>query len=177
MSSPLVLKATVQAILIGAVSNVVGQAISAQQGNKPFSFDVQTFIFFLVWTLVSCPPNILWQIYLEQRFPASKRDVKTGEKSLSKGNTIKKFLMDQSFGATANTVGYIAALAAWRGNDSAAVKAEVQKNFWPIMQAGWRVWPFFSLLSFTIIPLDKRPLAGSLVGFAWSIYMSLLAAR
>lgn len=51
------------------------------------------------------------------------------------------------------------------------------QNFWPIMQAGWRVWPFFSLLSFTIIPLDKRPLAGSLVGFAWSIYMSLLAAR
>lgn len=151
MSSSLVLKATVQAIAIGAVSNVVGQAISAQQGNvrnvrnntyqetdcaqKPFSFDVPTFVFFLVWTLVSCPPNILWQIYLEERFPGSKRNVKTGEKSLSKGNTIKKFLMDQSFGATANTVGYIAALAAWRGNDSAAITAEIQKVCYHHLQA------------------------------------------
>lgn len=97
------------------------------RGQKPFRFDPSTFLFFLVWTLVSCPPNILWQIFLEEKFPASKYDVKTGEKGLSKGNTVKKFLMDQSFGATANTVGYIAALAAWRGKDFAAVSAQVQQ--------------------------------------------------
>lgn len=97
------------------------------QEQKPFSFDVATFLFFLTWTIVSCPPNTYWQIFLEEKYPASKRDVKTGEKSLSKANTIKKFLMDQSFGATINTVGYIAALAAWRGKDSAAITAEVQK--------------------------------------------------
>lgn len=145
MSSSLVLKATVQALAIGAVSNVVGQAISAQQDNvrnawnlfrgktdqtqKPFSFDISTFLFFLTWTIVSCPPNILWQIFLEEKYPASRHDLKTGEKSLSKENTIKKFLMDQTFGATANTIGYIAALAAWRGKDTPAITAEVQKVY------------------------------------------------
>lgn len=38
--------------------------------------------------------------------------------------------MDQSFGATINTVGYIAALAAWRGKDSTAISADVQKVCW-----------------------------------------------
>lgn len=102
----------------------------ADQEQKPFSFDVSTFVFFLVWTIVSCPPNTFWQIFLEEKYPASKHDVKTGEKSLSKSNTIRKFLMDQSFGATINTVGYIAALAAWRGKDSTAISADVQKVRW-----------------------------------------------
>lgn len=45
------------------------------------------------------------------------------------------------------------------------------------MQAGWRVWPFVALLSFTVIPLERRTLFGSTVGLFWGIYMSFLAAQ
>lgn len=95
--------------------------------QKTFSFDVHTFLFFLTWTLISCPPNILWQIYLEEKYPANKADPQQQSgKRLSKTNTTKKFLLDQLVGATLNTVGYIAALAAFRGKDGAGIVDEVQ---------------------------------------------------
>lgn len=99
-----------------------------------------TFFFFLTWTLVSCPPNILWQVYLEEKYPANKPSPEAqgvgqgkpqaggaGKTRLSKTNTTKKFLLDQTFGATANTVGYIAALAAFRGKNGAGLLEEVQR--------------------------------------------------
>ncbi|KAK5081468.1 hypothetical protein LTR70_008539 [Exophiala xenobiotica] len=186
----LLVTGTAQALVLGSISNILAQFITAQQGGRPFHFDLRTFAFFLTWTLVSCPPNILWQIYLEQTYPANKIDPRAqgvgqgkpqaggpGRQRLSKTNTTKKFLLDQSIGATANTVGYIAALAAFRGRDSAGILGDVQKDFWPIMQAGWKVWPLVALLSFTVIPLEKRTLFGSSIGLFWGIYMSMLAAQ
>lgn len=51
------------------------------------------------------------------------------------------------------------------------------QDFWPLMQAGWKVWPFVSLLNFTVVPLERRTLVGSLFGLVWGIYMSMLAAQ
>jgi len=152
----LLVTGTAQALVLGSISNILAQFITAQQANvrlilsellsspyylqRPFHFDLRTFAFFLTWTLVSCPPNILWQIYLEQTYPANKVDPRAqgvgqgkpqaggpGRQRLSKTNTTKKFLLDQSIGATANTVGYIAALAAFRGRDGAGILGDVQK--------------------------------------------------
>lgn len=142
------------------------------------SFDASTFLFFVTWTVVSCPPNILFQSFLEEKFPAKKDDPEQpGRKMLDKSNTVKKFFLDQTISATLNTVGYIAAIAAYRGKDTASIIDEVRRDFWPLMQAGWKLWPMVSLLNFTVIPLSKRTLVGSLAGLGWGIYMSLLAAR
>ncbi|KAK5942195.1 hypothetical protein PMZ80_006150 [Knufia obscura] len=136
----LLVKGTAQALVLGSISNILAQFISAQQGGKPFHFSIPTFLFFLTWTLISCPPNILWQVYLEEKYPANKVDPRAqgvgqgspqaggaGKKRLSKTNTTKKFLLDQSIGAVANTVGYIAALAAFRGHNGAGIVGQVQK--------------------------------------------------
>lgn len=69
---------------------------------------------------------MLWQIALEERFPANKIDDK-GQKTLSKSNTVKKFVLDQTISASLNTIGYIAALSAYRGNDAAGIIDDVQK--------------------------------------------------
>ncbi|KAK5083164.1 hypothetical protein LTR05_007048 [Lithohypha guttulata] len=174
----LLVTGTAQALALGALSNIIAQVLTARQRDKPFSFDSATFLFFLTWTLISCPPNISWQVFLERKFPGQQMDPKKqGRRSLNKTNTVKKFLLDQIFGATANTVGYIAALAYFRGKNSAGIMNQVQDDFWPLMQAGWRVWPFVALLSFTVIPLERRTLFGSTVGLFWGIYMSFLAAQ
>lgn len=92
------------------------------------AFDISTFFFFAVWTLVSCPPNIIFQTFLEEKFPANKINPQQPEqKTLDKTNTAKKLCLDQTICATLNTVGYIAALAAYRGKDGAGVIKEVQK--------------------------------------------------
>lgn len=80
----------------------------------------------------------MWQVFLEQSYPGSKPDPQQlGKKKLDKVNTLKKFLLDQSIGAVANTVGYIAALAAFRGKDGAGIIEEVQKVRMLSCQGGW----------------------------------------
>jgi hypothetical protein len=44
------------------------------------------------------------------------------------------------------------------------------------MLAGLKLWPFVSILNFTVVPADKRLLVGSLFGVVWGIYLSLMAA-
>lgn len=45
-----------------------------------------------------------------------------------------------------------------------------------MMKAGLKLWPLVSLLNFTVVPVERRILVGSLVGVGWGIYLSLIAA-
>lgn len=80
-------------------------------------------IHFVIFTLLNCPPNFLWQEYLEQRFPGytGSSTARNGEekvavkKKLDVGNTIKKLALDQTIGATVNTVLFTAVIGALKG--------------------------------------------------------------
>jgi hypothetical protein len=50
-----------------------------------------------------------------------------------------------------------------------------RQDFWPIMLAGFKLWPFVSILNFTVVPADKRLLVGSLFGVIWAVYLSLMS--
>lgn len=47
----------------------------------------------------------------------------------------------------------------------------------PIIVAGYKIWPLASIVSFSLIPVEKRIVFLSAVGLVWGIYMSLVAAR
>ena len=48
-------------------------------------------------------------------------------------------------------------------------------EFWPLMKAGWKLWPLVSVLNFTIVKtVEARNLVGSLAGMVWGIYLSLV---
>lgn len=47
----------------------------------------------------------------------------------------------------------------------------------PLMMAGWKLWPAVSLLNFTIVPVNRRILVGSIVGLFWGIFLSLFATE
>ncbi|KAJ9155217.1 Mpv17/PMP22 family protein [Pleurostoma richardsiae] len=62
--------------------------------------------------------------------------------------------------------------------DWAAVLARSREEFWSILTAGWRLWPFVSLLNFAFIKsVEGRNLVGGLAGMGWGVYMSMFAAR
>ncbi|ORY55297.1 uncharacterized protein BCR38DRAFT_452686 [Pseudomassariella vexata] len=62
--------------------------------------------------------------------------------------------------------------------DWSAVVQSSKGEFWPLMTAGWRLWPFVSVVNFAFIKsVEGRTLVGSLAGVAWGIYVSLFAAR
>ncbi|KAI2637596.1 hypothetical protein GGS26DRAFT_417774 [Hypomontagnella submonticulosa] len=56
--------------------------------------------------------------------------------------------------------------------------ARSRAEFYPILVAGWRVWPLVSLINFAFIKsIEGRNLVGSLAGVGWGVYMSIIAAR
>jgi hypothetical protein len=62
---------------------------------------------FISFTLLTCPPNVWWQGWLERQFPSRGRLAKEGKGGQSPtGNTARKFLLDQSVGALVNTLLY-----------------------------------------------------------------------
>ncbi len=52
----------------------------------------------------------------------------------------------------------------------------ITQNFWPFMLAGLKLWPFVSVLNFTVVPANQRLLVGNLFGVVWGVYLSLMAA-
>ena len=92
---------------------------------------------------------------------------------LSKRNTFYKFATDQLFGAPLNTLLFLAAMGYLGGREGEELGRYVGAEFWPLMKAGTKVWPLVSLLAFSVVPADKRVAFGSVVGFAWNVYLSL----
>ncbi|KAG7291847.1 hypothetical protein NEMBOFW57_001868 [Staphylotrichum longicolle] len=126
MPAPIV-TATLQTALIGAFSNVLAQAITAHQSNTPLTIDPIPVLQYTLFSLLSTPPNFLWQEFLESTFPAYHMaptreavasaaasddaalddEAKRGrivEPALNKRNTAAKTLLDQTVGAAVNTL-------------------------------------------------------------------------
>ena len=189
--------------------------MSASQ--KPFTLDPTQIIHFVLFSLMACPPNFLWQMWLEQKFPgylkadptATKSEKANGTEASMNGNgsgepkkrvepmttsntpqlpqktarklnlknTLKKFALDQTLGAAINTVLFIAGIALLRGQSLTHVQSSVQQKFWPMIFAGQKLWPAVSLLSFTVIPVERRTLFGGIVGVFWGVYLGLVAGK
>jgi hypothetical protein len=50
---------------------------------------------------------------------------------------------------------------------------QLAQDWGHIVVSGYKVWPLVSILSFTLIPVERRILFGSFVGLCWGIYVVL----
>lgn len=114
MPSPIMM-ATLQAAVLNLCSCAFASIVSSKAPPT-----IPLFIF----TLISTPPNFLWQQYLERLFPGystRKPDLDSGEKEekeikrLNIGNTLIKFGLDQTLGALANTTAFLVGVRLLRG--------------------------------------------------------------
>jgi protein Mpv17 len=121
-----VITSTIQAASLAGLSNLVAQIIQAYRTHQPVSFDYATFIQFVVFSLLATPPNILWQEYLEEKFPADVIDEK-GNKKFHKGNTAVKIILDQTLGAIVNGYLFIAGIGALKGKDASTIWTDCQQ--------------------------------------------------
>ncbi|KAL4794435.1 hypothetical protein BDV19DRAFT_390273 [Aspergillus venezuelensis] len=185
MALPPIAKATLQAALISAGSNVLAQGITSYRDGTPFQIDTQTLFQFTTSALILSPLTFIWLEGLESRFPGTEQDEPVKGKSSEKGesqpklnvkNTVAKIVVDQVIGGAWNTVAFIATMGFLRGQDYEVIKNEILNNFWPFMLAGLKLWPFVSILNFTVVPADQRLLVGNLFGVVWGVYLSLMAA-
>lgn len=179
MALPPIAKATLQSALINAGSNVLAQGIKAYRAEVPFELDVQTLFQFTTCAFILSPVTFLWLEGLEASFPGEKIDPKGKGKEakaqLNIPNTIAKIVIDQIIGGALNTALFIGTIGTLRGLDYDVITEQLQNDFWPIMIAGFKLWPLVSILNFTIVPADKRLLVGSLFGVIWAVYLSLMS--
>ncbi|KAK1992261.1 Mpv17/PMP22 family protein [Colletotrichum falcatum] len=226
--SPIV-TATLQSAVLSGTSNLLAQALTAYQTDSPLVIDWVPVFQFILYTIISTPPNFMWQGFLEETFPAhhvspiknavasaaanddkeldrEAREDKLVEPKLNIRNTLTKLVLDQTVGATLNTLAFSmfmhsiqtamarpehlaaaqhsGAYLLSRGAvdyskvDWRAVVRSSRLEFVPIFVAGLKLWPLVSLVNFAFVKsIEGRNLVGSLAGIAWGIYMSLVAAR
>ncbi|KAI1837804.1 hypothetical protein DTO006G1_4537 [Penicillium roqueforti] len=135
MAVPPIAKATLQAALISAGSNVLAQGIKSYRADIPFELDVESLTQFATCAIVISPLGYLWLGGLEAWFPGreSKGEKEKGgqsssEPSLNATNTVAKIVIDQTVGGAWNTVLFITTMGMLRGLGYDAILAEIQEG-------------------------------------------------
>ncbi|GAB7341114.1 hypothetical protein MBLNU457_7422t1 [Dothideomycetes sp. NU457] len=164
----------------------------------PFSFG-DLWRFTLVVGLTA-PPNYLWQVLLERTFPGrpAPKDYEeirevivvegggvSGEgtviqerRPLSWKNTFLKWFIDCiTLGALWNCILFLTLMNLVKHKSLEGTTDAIRTETIPIITASYRMWPIASVVNFTLIPVERRLLFLSLVGWLWGIYMSFVAAR
>ncbi|KAL7927390.1 hypothetical protein ACQKWADRAFT_276541 [Trichoderma austrokoningii] len=182
--------ATVQATVLNALSGVFAQGILAYRKGAVDEIDFSSILRFIVYTVLTTPPNYRWQEFLEHTFPTTtepkeddqslrdkpspspSQDAVTGGK-LNVTNTAAKFFLDQGLGAPVNTLLFICLMGQMNLQGYEGILSSVVSDFWPMLFAGYRVWPLVCLLNLVVVPFDYRQLVGSIAGLGWGVFLSL----
>ena len=116
MASP-ILVATLQSTFLTLCSLLIARFLT--KADPPPNIPA-----LLIFTLLSTPPNFLWQQWMESKFPGykvQKVEVDDGgkgvevEERLNVRNTLVKFGLDQTVGAVVNVGAYIGGTRLLRG--------------------------------------------------------------
>ncbi|PHH62439.1 hypothetical protein CDD81_7158 [Ophiocordyceps australis] len=200
MPSPMAV-ATLQASGLSVASNLAAQVIEAHNKSRPLGLDVRQLLRFLILTLLTAPPNYLWQQLLERKLPAyprrrapSRHGIEmsvleqggaTADAAMSDTapvfswrNTMAKWFIDCiTLGALVNTTAFFIIMGLLKGQPRALISHNIATETLPIILAGYKIWPLASVISFTFVPVHRRIVWLSTIGFIWGIYMSLVASR
>lgn len=95
-------------------------------GQGPMRLRWQPILQFVVFTLLTCPPNILWQQFIETKFPGYTVDL-SGQLSLDRVNTAKKVVLDQTVGAMVNTALFISGMGLLKGRNRKIIVRDVER--------------------------------------------------
>ena len=98
------------------------------------------------------------------------------ESKLNKTNVLLKFLIDQTLGASLNTLAFIFLMGSLQGQSYEVLKMRAEQEFLPMMIAGYKLWPMVSLAGYGgLKSVEARQLLGSCAGLGWNVFLSLQA--
>ena len=69
-------------------------------------------------------------------------------------------------------------LAGFKGANWEQAIQIARQDFWPLMSAGWKLWPAVSAINYVFVKsVEGRTLVGSLAGMGWGVYLSLVSSE
>ncbi|RVX08562.1 Peroxisomal membrane protein 2 [Vitis vinifera] len=83
-----------------------------------------------------------------------------------------KVVIDQTVWAAIWNSIYYVALGFLRRESPANIYGEVKSTFWPMLTAGWKLWPFAHLITYGVIPVEQRLLWVDCVELIWVTILS-----
>ncbi|THY88490.1 hypothetical protein D6C93_07218 [Aureobasidium pullulans] len=204
MFSPIV-SSTLQATAIAAASNVIAQLLEQRSKQQaPTTVSAADFLRFVIFTLLTAPPNYFWQHALERVFPGRKpidstktvlpryeirehdellgEDVLQQEEEIEtkldwKNTMIKWFVDCMTLGALLNTAAFLVLMGIMKGRSPGEIETALRTDTFPIIYASYKIWPLASIVNFALIPVEKRIVFLSAVGLVWGVFLSLTAAK
>ncbi|XP_059444367.1 uncharacterized protein LOC132176238 [Corylus avellana] len=83
-----------------------------------------------------------------------------------------KVIFDQTAWAAAWNSIYFTALGFLRRESPVSIFNELKATFWPMLTAGWKLWPFAHLITYGVIPVEQRLLWVDCVELIWVTILS-----
>ncbi|KAH7544186.1 hypothetical protein JRO89_XS15G0124100 [Xanthoceras sorbifolium] len=83
-----------------------------------------------------------------------------------------KVVFDQTVWAAAWNSIYYTVLGFLRLESPLSVFSELRATFWPMLTAGWKLWPFAHLVTYGLIPVEQRLLWVDCVELIWVTILS-----
>ncbi|KAK4386050.1 hypothetical protein Sango_2475600 [Sesamum angolense] len=83
-----------------------------------------------------------------------------------------KVAFDQSVWAAVWNSIYYVALGFLRLESPVNIFGELKSTFWPMLTAGWKLWPFAHLITYGVIPVEQRLLWVDCVELIWKLLQS-----
>ncbi|KAI1812279.1 hypothetical protein GGS20DRAFT_28577 [Poronia punctata] len=115
---------------------------------------------------------------LEKQIPIEAGGAENKKPKLNVKNTLTKWFIDCiTLGAIFNTVAFFILMGLLKGQSGSVIMYNVRYETIPVIIAGYKIWPFASIISFSCVPVERRIVFLNFVGLLWGIYMSLVASR
>lgn len=83
-----------------------------------------------------------------------------------------KVVFDQTAWAAVWNSIYFTVLGFLRLESPASIFSELKATFWPMLTAGWKLWPFAHLITYGVIPVEQRLLWVDCVELIWVTILS-----
>ncbi|XP_021285413.1 protein SYM1 [Herrania umbratica] len=83
-----------------------------------------------------------------------------------------KVVFDQTVWAAIWNSIYYMVLGFLRFESSADIYRELKATFWPMLTAGWKLWPFAHMITYGVIPVEQRLLWVDCVELIWVTILS-----
>ena len=137
-----------------------------QRGPQPFDFERLTR--FMTYPFIMAPLQFLWFGRLTKWFPIGAKG--------GNAQALKRVAMDQLIFAPVGLSCFFTFMTVTEGGGRKEVATKFQHLYLPTLRANFILWPAVQLINFRFMPLQFQIPFVSLIGIAWTAYLSLTNA-